>query len=323
MAIPTHTKAWILQNKPETAVNFSSTGDATFALKTLEIPPLVPEDSLLVKIIWISNDPAQRGWIQKGMDPKRSYSRPVEEGEIMPSRALAQVIVVGGLSDTHKEADIVLTSTGWAEYSVVKKAASQVINPIPGVPLSAFLGPLGHPGLTAYWGLVDVLKIQAGETIIVSGAAGAVGNVVVQLAKNVFGAKKVVAIVGSNDKAEYVRSLGADVALNYKSPQFEKELTEATPGYSEIFFDNVGGHILHLVLTRLKRHGRIAACGAISNYKHRPEGLQALISALEENKLMVKGGETVVEVSGLEDIPKVWHRLFEGKNQGKLLTKLP
>jgi len=233
-----------------------------------------------------------------------------------------------------------------------KKTASKVISPLPGLSPSVFLGALGGSGLTAYWGIIDVLKLRAGETLIVSGAAGAVGNVVIQLAKNVIGASRVIAIVGSKEKADYVRGLGADVALDYKSPHFEQELIEATPDYADAFFDNVGGEILDLVLTRLKRHGRIAACGAISTYNdrskgslknygeivsnrlkltgfiildylNRPEGIQALISAFKEKKLLVTGGETIVEVSGLEEIPEVWHRLFEGRNQGKLVTKLP
>lgn len=146
MALPTHTKSWILQKQPETAVNFSSTADATFALKTFDIPSSIPEDSLLVKVVWLSNDAAQRGWIQKGLDPKvciqqlvvkndlvmhfsnqRQYMPPVKEGEVMASYAIAKVIQVGGLADTHKEGDLVYASTGWSEYSIVKKKTSRVI----------------------------------------------------------------------------------------------------------------------------------------------------------------------------------------------------
>ncbi|KAF8584641.1 NAD(P)-binding protein [Ramaria rubella] len=357
MAVHTQTKAWILQNKPAAAVNFSSSADAMFALirktgkLTLDIPSPIPEDSLLLKPIWISNDPAQRGWIQKGIDPKRLYVPPVEVGEVMHARAVAKVIKVGGSVDMHKEGDLVLAATGWTEYAVLKKSDCRIFDSLPGYPPSIFLGVLGISGLTAYWGLREILKLQAGETIVISGAAGAVGNVAIQLAKHIFGAKKVIAIVGSEEKAQYVKSLGANVALNYKNPHFEKELIEATQDYAETYFDNVGGEILDLMFTRLKRHGRIAACGAISTYNDltnlklqhyfelitnrlelkgfvvtdyltRPEGSQALISALKEGKLVI-GGETIVEVSGIEEIPKVWYRLFEGRNQGKLLTKLP
>ncbi|KAF8590783.1 NAD(P)-binding protein [Ramaria rubella] len=352
MVIPTQTKAWILQNKPTAAVNFSSSADTTFALKTLDIPSPIPEDSLLLKPIWISNDPGVRVWIHKGIDPQQFYVPPVEVGDVMHALAVAEVIKVGSSVDTHKEGDLVLGATGWTEYAVLKKSDCQILDPLPGYPPSIFLGVLGLSGLTAYWGLCEVLKLQAGETIIISGAAGAIGNVTVQLAKNIFGAKKIIAIVGSEEKAQYVKSLGADVALNYKSSRFKQELIEATPDFAEAYFDTVGGEILDLMFTRLKRNGRIAACGATSTYNDldnfklknyfllitnrlelkgfivldylaRPEGIQALISALKEGKLIITGGETVVEVSGIEELPKVWYQLFEGQTQGKLLTKLP
>ncbi|KIJ49098.1 hypothetical protein M422DRAFT_28102 [Sphaerobolus stellatus SS14] len=352
MSIPTEVKAWVLQNKPVNDIDFSDSPSSTFALKTLQIPSPIPEDSVLVKPIYLSNDPAQRGWIQKDQLAERLYVPPVNEGEVMRAGGVSRVIKVGGTSDILKEGDLVMTYPGWAEYAVVKKSMCQPIKLIAGVSPSVYVGMFGNPGLTAYWGLREVLKFQPGESIVVSGAAGAVGNVVVQLSKNVFGAKKVIAIVGTEEKAQYIKSLGADVAINYKSPNFKQELIDATDGFVETYFDNVGGEILDLMLTRMKRFGRIAACGAISTYnnpkstklenyfeiitnrlqilgfivldylKRAPEAIAELQKAYQENKLVEAGRETVVKASSIEDLPKIWYRLFEGKNQGKLVTEM-
>ncbi|KIJ49097.1 hypothetical protein M422DRAFT_161700 [Sphaerobolus stellatus SS14] len=355
MSIPTETKAWVLQKEAVTEVDFSDSPNSTFTLKTLPIPSSIQDDSVLLKTIYLSNDPAQRGWIQENQEPQRLYLPPVKIGEVMRSAGVAKVIKVGGTSDDSdlKEGDLVRTLPGWAEYSVMQKSMCQRIDPLPGTSPSLYVGMFGTPGLTAYWGLTEVLRLQPGESIVVSGAAGAIGNVVVQLAKNVFAAKKVIAIVGSDEKAKYIKSVGADIAVNYKNPNFKQELIEATKGSVDTFYDNVGGEILDFMLTRMRRYGRVAACGAISTYNNptctklenyldvlcsrlqiqgfivldyfnrSQEGIKELQRAYEDKKLVAEGGETVIKASSIEDVPRIWHGLFEGKNQGKLVTEMP
>ncbi len=189
---------------------------------------------------------------------------------------------------------------------------------------------------------------------MVSGAAGATGSMVVQIAKKMLGCKKVVGMAGSDDKCKWVQSLGADVCLNYKKSSFKEDLIEATEGYVEVYFDNVGGEILDLMLTRMKKGGRIAACGAITNYNKsekaglknwfevisnrieikgfivndfiaegkRPEAVKEMVTVAKEGKIKVGDeNETVVDTN-FEGVPKTWMLLFEGANTGKLVTKL-
>ena len=177
---------------------------------------------------------------------------------------------------------------------------------------------------------------------------------VVQIAKNLLGCGKVVGIAGNDDKCKWVESLGADVCLNYKKPSFKEDLIKATDGYVEVYFDNVGGEMLDLVLTRMKKHGRVAACGAITDYNKSeksglknwfeiisnrieikgfiimdflaqgkgPEVVKELVTAVKEGKIKVgEENETVIDTK-FEDIPKTWMLLFEGMNTGKLVTKL-
>ena len=187
-----------------------------------------------------------------------------------------------------------------------------------------------------------------------SGAAGATGSMAVQLAKKMLGCKRVVAMAGTDEKCKWVESLGADVCLNYKSQDFREKLGRATEGFVEIYFDNVGGEILDLMLTKMKVGGRIAACGAITDYNKSdkgglknwfevisnrleikgfivtdfvkdggtPEALREFTKAYKEGKITIgPENETVVETK-FEDIPKTWMKLFEGANTGKLITKL-
>ena len=212
-------------------------------------------------------------------------------------------------------------------------------------------------GLTAYYSLVIVARTTAEDTVIVSGAASATGSMVVQIAKHVVGCKRVIGIAGGPEKCRWVESLGADVCVDYKAERFRDELIEATKDNASVYFDNVGGEILDLCLTRLRRYGRVAACGAISNYNtSSPIGLknyydvimmrleilgflifdfqamdegQKVKEALKILRHAVSNGavkigdenETVVE-SSWEKVPDVWMRLFDGRSQGKLITKL-
>jgi len=194
------------------------------------------------------------------------------------------------------------------------------------------------------------------DVVVVSGAGGATGSMVVQIAKKIVGCKKVIGMAGTEEKCRWVESLGADVCVNYKSKSFQDDLKKALKenGGADVYFDNVGGSILDLMLGSMKMYGRIAACGAISSYNHEeptmlknyfnvitqrieikgfivldlfakgkmPEARQALVDAYKEGKLKIGDeNETVVDTK-FESIPETWVKLFEGGNTGKLVTKL-
>ncbi|KAL5115365.1 quinone oxidoreductase [Pleosporales sp. CAS-2024a] len=349
---PQQTRQWVLQNPPQKDAVLSGP-DATFSLQTIDLAA-PSADQALVKVLYFSNDPAQRGWIQKNQDPARLYVPPVQVGEVMRSYGIGQVIESG--SDTLKPGQLVMGALGWTEYAVVKV---QDVRPIQadeasGIRATHFLGTLGVTGLTAYYGLLEIARATKDDIVVVSGAAGATGSVAVQLAKHVVGCKKVIGIAGGAAKCAWVQSLGADVCLDYKAPSFTQDVLDATPGFVHVYFDNVGGHILDLMLTRLAPHGRIAACGSVATYNapgsqglknwfevitnrleikgfivldamaagKAPAWLAELAKAAKQGKIqMGEDTETVVPTK-FDHVPKTWTMLFEGGNQGKLITAL-
>ncbi|KAJ3715055.1 NAD(P)-binding protein [Lentinula raphanica] len=344
-------KEIILANAPTGfPVTEMGRADSTFELRQVDLPEL-KNNQLLLKTIFISNDPAQRGWIQKDQNSDRTYLPPILPGQRMRAASVAKVLK--STSSSFKEGAIVQCSGGWVEQLVIDAKDAFPLPDLPGVGPSVFLGAVGIPGLTAYFGLKDVCKLEEGQVIIISGAAGATGNVAVQLAKHVFKASKVIAIAGSDEKCEWLKKIGADHALNYKAPSFSDALVEAVkPSYADCYFDNVGGSVLNACLTVIKRNGRIAACGAISAYNdpsqtvltnwsevilnrltvqgfividyyhRRSEAVEVISSAIKEGKLTVAGGETIVRCSDFAEIPQVWIRLFRGENTGKLVTQV-
>lgn len=363
MSLPTHTPVWRIKNSPEDSVVLNFSDDATFAL-TEEPVPHIGDGEMLVENLYISNDPAQRGWIQKGVLPERLYTAPVREGDVMATHSIARVLALrDNTSRGFKVNDFVYCLTaGWRRYAVVKtdpSACLPVMVP-ENVSPTAALGLFGVPGFTAYYGLRDILKLKEGDSLIVSAAAGAVGNVVVQYAKKVIKAKKVIGITGSDEKCQWIKELGADFALNYKSDTFPRDLIDATSDFVDAYFDSVGGFVLDQVIPRIKQNGRIAACGAISGYNKNvgkptmgttwievvtnrlsiqgfvvldfmfpkdglnrvaTEAFPDITGALQRGDITLERAEDIVEVPFI-DVPKVWGRLFTGANTGKLLTKL-
>ncbi|KAK5691988.1 quinone oxidoreductase [Elasticomyces elasticus] len=345
------TRQWILAKKPTNLPIFEGP-DATFKLVDKHLPEL-QDGEVLVKVTHLSNDPAQRGWISPDIKPERLYIAPVEVNQVMASGGLAEV--VESRSKSFKKGDAVTGFVGWNELAILSDKAVQPAFPILGGKKhqTLHLGAFGLTGLTAYVGLLDVGRVTKDDVLVISGAAGATGSMAVQIAKNIIGVKRVVGIAGTDAKCRWVESLGADVCLNYKSSSFAEDLIAATPDYATAYFDNVGGEILDLMITRLGRGGRIIACGAIADYNSvrsktsgvknwfeiiamrlsvhgfvvldflakAPEATKVLLRALEEGKLIVDGGEQVVEAK-FEDVPKIWVTLFEGSNTGKLITKI-
>ncbi|QDA58999.1 NADP-dependent oxidoreductase [Hymenobacter jejuensis] len=330
-----NSRSILLANRPQ-----GEPSAAQFRFETAEIPPL-QSGEVLLKTLYVSVDPYMRGRMNEG----KSYIPPFEVGEPISGGVIAEV--VDSQNDSLPKGTVVLGNLPWSEYTV---SNDKGLNPLPtdGAPISYFLGLLGMPGLTAYFGLLDICRPKAGETVVVSGAAGAVGTVVGQLAK-IKGAR-VVGTAGSDDKVAYLQQLGFDAVINYKTtPDIAQALAEACPDGVDCYFDNVGGAISDAVYDLLNKHARIALCGQISHYnatqepqgprpepkllktstllkgfivsdyaERFPEGVQALSQWLQEGKLQFE--ETITE--GFDQIPQAFLGLFKGENTGKQLVKV-
>jgi len=349
--MPQSTRQWVLAEKP-TDLAVLDGPHQTFRLETKDLPAL-QDDQLLVRVRYISNDPAQRGWISKDIKADRLYTAPVELNTPMHARSLCEV--VESKSAAFKPGAMILAAPGWTEYAVLDAKAVAPAPDLPGgLNITHYLGALGGTGLTAYYGLKIIAEATASDTVAVSGAAGATGSMVVQIAKKLIGCKRVIGMAGSDEKCRWVESLGADICLNYKKSTFKEDLIKETNGFVDVYFDNVGGEILDLMFTRMARYGRIAACGAISSYNtsaskqdglknwfevimmriqirgfivtdylpKRAEALGIFRKAIEEGKLDIGAENEQVVPAKFEDIPKVWMMLFEGSNRGKLVTAL-
>ncbi|EJD03062.1 NAD-binding protein [Fomitiporia mediterranea MF3/22] len=357
--VPSSTRAVVLQNyvSAEHALDLWPSPAGTFDVKEFPIPNPIPEDSLLVRTLYLSNDPGMGLLLSKSNKNDREDVSTLPLGTPFPTyAALARVVRVGGGEGRgpHKVGDIVeVFRSHWSEYVIVKKDKARPRKEIPGVNISSYLGALGISGGTAYFALMGVLKPKKSDTLVVSGAAGAVGNVAIQYAKKVLGLARVVGIAGTDEKCTWLKSIGADEAINYKSATFAQDLVKATPDKVDLYFDNVGGSILDEMLTRMKPHGRVCLVGAMArkhvnepavmnNYAEillnrlvlegftandyldrMGEAEQALGGALRSGKLILHGAETLVDIQGrIEEIPRVWGGLFAGVNTGKLVTKV-
>jgi NADPH-dependent curcumin reductase CurA len=253
--MPSHYTQITLAQRPVGAID-----DSTF--KTQSVPfdfkGKVGPKQVLVKVTYVALEPAMRGWL----NDSRSYVPPVKIGEVMRAAGLG-VIIEAGSGSQFKVGHNVTCYSGWTEFIVLDDSKVTLLDIPRGAEPLDFLNTLGSSGMTAYFGLKDVLDVKKGETLVVSGAAGSVGVIVCQLAKKI--GAKVYAIAGSPDKCSWLeKEIGVDRAFNYKSSTFKADFKEI--GYVHAFFDNVGGEILDLVLSRLQKGARIALCGAISAY---------------------------------------------------------
>jgi len=228
-----------------------------FEVVTLETPAL-EDGQMLLKQTHMSLDPAMKGWM---MEDRDSYIPPVELGEIMRSSGVAEV--VESKHDRFPVGGRVAGMIGWTEYAV---STGEGLNMLPpDISAEAVLCVLALPGLTAYQGFVEVGKPKSGETLVVSGAAGSVGSMVGQLGKAE--GLRVVGTAGSDEKCRWLEDeLGFDKAINYKSENLAKQLADATPDGVDIYFENTGGPVQHIVFGRMNAHGRIAVCGMIADY---------------------------------------------------------
>lgn len=310
---------------------------------TTEPVPEPGEGRIVVRVSHISLDPAMRGWMNEG----RSYAPPVGIGEVM--RALGLGEVVASKNPDFAVGDTVTGVLGVQEYVESDGRGLQKVSPTADVPPERYLALLGMTGMTAYFGLFDVGALKEGETVVVSGAAGAVGSVVGQLAK-VKGAR-VIGIAGGPEKCAWITDeLGFDAAIDYRSENVSQRLKELAPDGVDVYFDNVGGEILDAVLGRLAMHARVVLCGAISQYN--AEGgmtgpknyMNLLVSRARMEGFLVgdyvpRWGEAGKELAGwlaegrlhsredvvdgtVDDVPEVFLKLFRGENTGKLVLRL-
>jgi NADPH-dependent curcumin reductase CurA len=309
--------------------------------RIVEQPMPKPNDGeVLVRNLYLSLDPYMRG----RMNEAKSYAANVELGAVMVGGTVGEV--VESRNPEFKTGDIVLDSSGWQQYGVSDGKSLQKVARR-NFPPSLYLGTVGMPGVTAWIGLLKIGQPKPKETVVVSAASGAVGSVVGQLAKRQ--GCRAVGIAGGRAKCDYVvKELGFDACVDYKAGRLAADLEAATPDGIDIYFENVGGAVLHAVIPRLNPFARIPLCGLISDYNATsPEGIPDLRQFLFKRiklqgficsdtmelwpealghlaDLVENGGlgyrETVVE--GIENAPRAFIGLFKGENFGKLVVKL-
>jgi len=311
--------------------------EANFRIEETPLPQPA-QGEVLVKNLWLSLDPYMRG----RMSDAKSYVKGVELGEVMVGQTVGEV-----LESKHPQleaGDKVLTQLGWQLFGTTREATRVDEKR---APLSCYLGVVGMPGMTAYFGLKEIGQPKAGETVVVSAASGAVGSVVGQLAK-IWGCRAV-GIAGGGQKCDYVtRELGFDACVDYKAANLKEALRQACAAGVDVYFDNVGGQIFDTVLAQMNLHSRVVVCGLISDYnatepyairnwravlvnrirlqgmivfdwKERyGEALKALGGYFGEGKLKYR--ESVIE--GLDNAPRGLIALLKGENFGKQLVKL-
>jgi NADPH-dependent curcumin reductase CurA len=326
-------RAWHLISRPQGLPT-----NKNFVLQDVVLPQLT-DGKIRVRNIWLSVDPYMRG----RMNDVKSYVPSFQLGEPMDGGAIGEV--VESQADGFAPGDLVQHMAGWRDEAVID---ARTANKLPdlGAPPEQFLGVLGVTGMTAYFGLLDAASAKAGDTVFVSAAAGAVGSVVVQIAK----AKgmTVIGSAGGAEKCDWVRSLGADQVVDYKAAAVLKGLAAAAPEGVDVYFDNVGGDHLDAAFALARQNARFAVCGMIENYNDATPPSFRFIMRMIAMRIRMKGfivfdyfprmgefygdmgpwlasgavksRETVAD--GLEAMPEAFLGLFEGANTGKMLVQL-
>jgi NADPH-dependent curcumin reductase CurA len=330
----------LLVSRPQGAATLDN-----FQLVTTETPPLAP-GQVLVRHHYLSLDPYMRGRMNEG----KSYAAPQPLGEVMIGGTVGEV--VASEHPGYRVGDKVLGMGGWQEYSVVDADRPGVLRKVDDtdIPLSYYLGAVGMPGVTAWYGLVKIIAPKAGETVAVSAASGAVGSACAALAKA--RGCRVVGVAGGPEKCQYaVQELGYDACIDYRlhkdAPSLAKALKEVCPHGIDGYFENVGGMVMDAVMLRMNPFGRIAVCGMIAGYDGQPlpmanpalilvnrlkvegfivsEHMDVWPEALAELSALVRQGrlrprETIAH--GIESAPEAFLGLLKGRNLGKQLVKL-
>jgi len=327
-------RQWLLARRPQGAIE-----DNDFQFVETDAPT-PGEGEVLVRVLMLSCDPTQRGWIARD-----TYLPAVKIGEVVRSYGAGRIEASN--APDFKLGDIVSGLVGWQDY-VAMNPKGQLSRLAPGAPLELAMSVLGMTGRTAYFGLIDVGRPAAGETVVVSGAAGAMGSVVGQIAK--IKGCRAIGVAGGPEKCRWLtEELGFDAAIDYKSESLKARLKELCPDGIDIFSDNVGGDILDAALARLALRGRVVLCGGIANYNacEPPPGPKNYLNLVSRRGRMegflvsdyakryaeavaaladwVKEGKIKHRVNvqhGLENAPAALRRLFEGRNEGKQLLRV-
>jgi NADPH-dependent curcumin reductase CurA len=328
-------RQWLLTARP---AGLPKNSDFTYETKPA---PALADGQILVRNHYISLDPAMRGW----MNDMRSYVPPIPLGDVMRAGAVGEV--VASSHPDWREGDHAVGVFGVQDYAAVPGAEAQKVD-ISQAPMPLFLSALGMPGMTAYFGLLDIGNPQPGETVVVSAASGAVGALVGQIAK--LKGCRTVGLAGGPAKCAYVvDELGFDACIDYKNDDIAKGLSKHCPKGIDVYFDNVGGEILDFCLARLARRARVIICGAISQYNSTDgiAGPKNYLTLLIQNARMegfvvfnyasryaegmtdmagwlhagkIKSREDIVD--GIEHFPETLLKLFSGENFGKLMLKV-
>jgi len=329
-------RQWVLRQRPKGLIQ-----PRDLELVDGEVP--TPQDGeVLVRTVYLSLDPTNRTW----MNDAEGYLPAVPLGGVM--RGLTLGVVEESRSERYKEGDIVSTAAGgWSNYAAIPGSAVSRIHRAPGMPLTANMSVLGMTGMTAYFGVTDVLKAKAGETLVISAAAGAVGSIAGQIAKA--RGCRVIGIAGGAEKCHWLTGeLGFDAAIDYKSEDVGEALDRLAPDGIDLNFENVGGDIMIAVFNRLKTHGRMAVCGLISAYNATKMPPSPNFSRIITHRLNVQGflvldyahraKEMIEEMGpwlasgqvkwkvhvddGLDGALDSLNRLFTGDHDGKLLVRV-
>jgi len=329
-------RQWRLASRPVGLVQ-----DSNFNFVESEVPEL-SDGEFLVRNVYLSLDPTNRGW----MNAADTYLPAIQIGDVIRGGALG--VVEASRNGNFPEGAIVQGLFGWQDYLVSDGRNASLVPHDKKIPLTALFGLFGHIGITAYFGLLDIGKPQAGETLVVSAAAGAVGSLVGQIGK--IKDMHVVGIAGGPEKCRWLtEDLGFDAAIDYKNESVSEGLKQHCPAGIDVYFENVGGEILDAVLARINLHARIPLCGLISQYnaakpmpgpynlaqliikRARLEGFlvsdympRAMEAIMDLGKWWMEGKlkYRVDVVDGLEQAPAALNKLFDGSNQGKLIVKV-
>lgn len=311
-----------------------------FEIREDAIPQAGPGE-VVTRTIWLSIDPYMRGRLRE----QQLYAAGIQPGEVMTGETVGEV--VASQHPGFRPGDVAVGARGWQSHSVTDGDKLVKIDRAAGAPLSAYLGVLGMPGATAYAGVTEILKPQAGETVVVSAASGAVGSVAGQLAKRA--GARVVGVAGGPDKCLWVQeSLGFDDCVDHRALDLRAELAAACPNGIDCYFENVGGAVQAAVFDLLNRHARVAMCGMVSQYNDAefPPGpnlgfvvgkavlIQGFIVSDKPQRLVdwrriaapwVADGSLVYRedvIDGLENAPDALGGILEGRNFGKLLVRV-
>ena len=329
-------KQWILNSFPVGEIK-----DNDLILQDSNLSE-VNDGEVLIKNIYLSLDPANRGW----MSGKASYVDAMQIGDIMRGGTIG--IIEESKNEKFKKGDAVQYQGGWQEYCINDGKGLRVIPLNTGLELPSFLSVMGMPGMTAYFGLLDVLKPKENETLVVSGAAGAVGSLVSQIAK--IKGCRVIAIAGTEEKCNWLKNdLKVDGVINYKTDNLNTKLKELCPDGIDMYFDNVGGEITEAVINRFNIGGRMSICGQISGYNSETlqpgprNWINILVKRLKVQGFIVfdyqaRAKEAFVDMSkwmaegklqhknhildGLENAVSSLKMLFSGENKGKMIVKI-